>query len=143
MTYNKSFGLGLMAINEVHKRIVYMTHEIIFLLFYRWLYNVLCMVFNFHLHGNYHIQEVFRIVANFHTLTNFHTLEIFQTLENNRFMSYLCTLSKLQYASTICIRKQIYRQVYNLFSYALYLYLLILNPMSFVYRVDNIFILFY
>ena len=30
---NKSFGLGLKAINEVHKRTIYMSHEII-VLFY-------------------------------------------------------------------------------------------------------------
>ena len=38
-TNNKSFGLGLAAINEVQKRIYYVIDNI-FVFFYRWLYNM-------------------------------------------------------------------------------------------------------
>ena len=43
-THNQSFGLGLTAMNEVRKRIVSMTYDIMFF-FYQWL----------------HIQETFNI----------------------------------------------------------------------------------
>ena len=39
VTHNKSFGLGWTAINEVRKRIVYMTYDII-VFFLLWMYNV-------------------------------------------------------------------------------------------------------
>ena len=42
-THNKSFGLVFSAINELRKRIVNMTYDIIFY-FYRWLYNIVYSV---------------------------------------------------------------------------------------------------
>ena len=42
-TDNKSFGLGLTAINEVYKRIVYMTYEMF--LSYSNGYTIQCMMF--------------------------------------------------------------------------------------------------
>ena len=91
------------------------------------------MIFSFHIQGNFYTQGNFRIMANFHILDfyidyytllyqaflileNFHILEIFL------FVSYFCTLSKLQYASmiNIGIRKQIYLQEYNIYAHALH-----------------------
>ena len=79
---------------------------------------------------NFHIQEIFYILEIFHTLEIFHIMDFymnfdmflyqaFHILESFLIVSYVCTLSKLQYASLIGRRKNIYRQVYNIYAYVI------------------------
>ena len=43
-TDNKSFGSGLIAVNEVRKRMFYITYDII-VFFYLWLYDIVYDVY--------------------------------------------------------------------------------------------------
>ena len=94
-------------------------------------------MFSFHIQYNFHILRIFDILEIIGILENSDILDFYMNFYtfflpglpypgnfpeygNILIMSYFRTLLKFQYESLIGRRKQIYRQVYNIYAYALH-----------------------
>ena len=117
MTYNKSFGSGLTAFNEVRKRIDYNLDEL-FVFFYRsvlrkealtW-YKNMTQYGNFPGYGNFQDMEGL-VLKRVEIYVEIKDMEIFQTMEI--ILDIEDKHHTLLHSTTIGRIKQIYRQAYS------------------------------